>query len=220
MTYNLIVATNEDFVIGIDNKLPWKSKKELKYFKKITTDNVVIMGRKTHESIGKPLNNRVNIVISNTKTFEDVITVKSFDEALKEAYTYNKEVFVIGGASLYEQTIDNADKLYITWVHEKSLGIPSKGDSYFKGYKETEWMSIEDELVLDDEVNLMFEVFVKNTPQNKVKYRCIDIIKSCVTPEQFNTAKNYINQYLTMYSDEKGYDELLDLLNFKNPIND
>lgn len=158
--YNVIVAVNENLVIGKDNQLPWHSSEDLKYFKRMTTDNVVIMGRKTYESIGKPLPNRVNIVISSTTNFTDVITVNSFDEALDMASTFDKEIFVIGGASLYEQVIDNTDKLYLTWVYEKKL-LPSEGDAHLKGFNKSDWDIIEESVVLDKEVNLVFQVLVK-----------------------------------------------------------
>ncbi len=209
--YNVIVAVNENLVIGKDNKLPWYSSEDLKYFKRITTNNVVIMGRKTYESIGKPLPNRVNIVISNTTNFTEVITVKSFEEALEMASLHDKEIFVIGGSSLYEQVLKDADKLYITWVYEKKL-LPSDGDAYLKGFNKSEWSVVKEELVLDKDMNLVFQVSIKNTPEELAKYKAYEVVNSCETLEQINSALNYVGQYFNLYNDETNYLKLVSIL--------
>lgn len=211
VNYSVIVAVNENLVIGKDNKLPWHSSEDLKYFKRITSNNVVIMGRKTYESIGKALPNRVNIVISNTTKFDDVITVSSFDEALSEASKYNKEIFVMGGASLYEQVLNDANKLYLTWVYEKKL-LPSDGDAYLKGFNKSEWLVVKEELVLDKDINLVFQVSIKNTPEELAKYKAYEVVNSCETLEQINSALNYIGQYLNLYNDESNYLKLVSIL--------
>jgi dihydrofolate reductase len=207
VNYNVIVAVNENLVIGKDNKLPWHSSEDLKYFKRITSDNVVIMGRKTYESIGKALPNRVNIVISNTTTFDDVITVNSFNEALDEASKYSKEIFVIGGATLYEQVLNDADKLYLTWVFEKKL-LPSDGDTYLEGFNKSEWHIVKEDLVLGKDINIVFQVLIKNEPKELAKYKAYGVVNSCETVDQIDSAYNYIDQYLTMYEDEYNYLEL------------
>lgn len=212
--YNVIVAVNENLVIGKDNKLPWHSSEDLKYFKRMTTNNVVIMGRKTYESIGKPLPNRVNIVISNTTNFTEVITVKSFEEALEIASLYDKEVFVIGGASLYEKVLDGAEKLYLTWIYEKKL-LPSDGDAYLKGFNKSEWLVVQESLVLDKETNVVFQVLIKNEPRELAKYKAYGVVNSCETVDQIDSAYNYIDQYLTMYEDEYNYLELKKILSDK-----
>lgn len=212
--YNVIVAVNENLVIGKDNQLPWYSSEDLKYFKRITTNNVVIMGRKTYESIGKPLPNRVNIVISTTTNFTEVITVKSFEEALEMASTFDKEVFVIGGASLYEKVLDGADKLYLTWIYEKKL-LPSDGDAYLKGFNKSEWLIVKESLVLDKDINVVFQVLVKNEPRELAKYKAYVVVNSCETIDQIDSAYNYIEQYLTMYEDEYNYLELKKILSDK-----
>ena len=207
VNYSVIVAVNENLVIGKDNKLPWHSSEDLKYFKRITSDNVVIMGRKTYESIGKALPNRVNIVISNTTTFDDVITVNSFHEALNEASKYTKEIFVIGGASLYEQVLNDAEKLYLTWVYEKKV-LPSDGDAYLESFNKSEWLVVKEDLVLGKDANLVFQVSIKNTPIQLAKYKAYGVVNSCETVDQIDSAYNYIDQYLTMYEDEYNYLEL------------
>lgn len=211
VNYNVIVAVNENLVIGKDNKLPWYSSEDLKYFKHITTNNVVIMGRKTYESIGKPLPNRVNIVISTTTNFTEVITVKSFEEALEMASLHDKEVFVIGGASLYEKVISDADKLYLTWIFEKKL-MPSDGDAYLEGFNKSEWYIVKEDLVLGKDINIVFQVLIKNEPKELAKYKAYGVVNSCETVDQINSAYNYIDQYLTMYEDEYNYLELKKVL--------
>ena len=108
--------------IGADNQLLWHLPKDLKYFKETTTDHPIIMGRKTYESIGKPLPNRTNIVVSKRKDWfeEGILIVGSVKEALKFAKKMNEKIFVIGGGNIYEQTIDLADKLQVTLVKTQS----------------------------------------------------------------------------------------------------
>jgi len=114
---SIIAAVSKNGVIGVDNKLPWDLPEDLKRFKELTTGNVVIMGRKTYESIGKPLPNRINIVITRNKDFfvSGVLTANSLDSALLKAGG-NKDIFIIGGGEIYEQSMGFADKLYITEV--------------------------------------------------------------------------------------------------------
>ena len=108
--------------IGADNQLLWHLPKDLKYFKETTTDHPIIMGRKTYESIGKPLPNRTNIVVSKRKDWfeEGILIVGSVKEALKFAKKMNENIFVIGGGNIYEQTINLADKLQVTLVKTQS----------------------------------------------------------------------------------------------------
>lgn len=216
--YNVIVAVNENLVIGKDNQLPWHSSEDLKYFKRITTNNVVIMGRKTYESIGKPLPNRVNIVISTTTNFTDVITVNSFDEALDMASTFDKEIFVIGGASLYEKVIDDAEKLYLTWIYEKKL-LPSDGDAYLKGFNKQDWHIVKEDLVLDKDINVVFQVLIKNTPIDLARHKVYTVIESCETEEQKVSAYNYIDNYLNVYEDEFNYLKFKEMLDNKSVNN-
>ncbi len=132
---NIIVAMAPNRVIGKNNKLPWHIPDDLKNFKRLTTGNTVIMGRKTYESIGRPLPNRKNIVISTSMPTTDVVTVcKSLQEGIMEAKLFGKDVFIIGGASLYEQIIPLADKMFISYVKRDY-----DGDVYFPEFDENEW---------------------------------------------------------------------------------
>jgi dihydrofolate reductase len=120
---SLIAAVAENNCIGIKNDLPWDIPEDLKHFKEVTQGKPVLMGYNTYLSIvsriGKPLPNRTNVVVSRESVqipFENVIIYSDLQKALSDYK--DKEVFVIGGASIYKQTIDVADKLYITKVHK------------------------------------------------------------------------------------------------------
>ncbi|REC50473.1 MULTISPECIES: dihydrofolate reductase [Chryseobacterium] len=114
----IVVAMGEKNEIGFENQLLWHLPKDLKHFKEITSGHPVIMGRKTYESIGKPLPNRTNIVVSRkTDWFEEgILIVGSIKEAVKFAKKIDEEIFIIGGGKIYEQTIDIVDKLEVTLV--------------------------------------------------------------------------------------------------------
>ncbi len=141
MILSLIVAMTEERVIGKNNQLPWHLSEDLKRFKKITMGHPIIMGRKTFESIGKPLPGRQNIVISRNASFraDGVAVVHSLVEALAACPPGTNEAFVIGGASIYEAALPKADRLYLTLIHRS---IP--GDATFppvnleKDYRITE----------------------------------------------------------------------------------
>ncbi len=128
MTLSLIVAMTEDRVIGLNNRLPWHLSDDLKRFKKITMGHPVIMGRKTFESIGKPLPGRENIVVSGNPSFqaEGAVVVSSLEKALAHSEKTPGEKFVIGGARLFEAGLTLADKIYLTLIRR-----PFKGDVYF-----------------------------------------------------------------------------------------
>ena len=123
---NLIVAVSQNGIIGKDGKIPFFYPADKQYFKEITTNKVLIMGRKTYEEINHPLKDRFIIVLSKTKNFNDngIITLTSLDEALK--YVKDKEVFIAGGRKLYEEALKIATYLYITEIDEIY-----DGDTYF-----------------------------------------------------------------------------------------
>jgi len=141
----LIAAVAKNNCIGINNQLPWNIPEDLKHFKEITKGKTVMMGRKTFESIlsylGKPLPGRKSIVISRNvdyKVPEGVEIFSNWEEAVKKHA--NEEVFVIGGASLYAQTINFADTLYITHVNKEV-----NGDSFFPLIDSKKWKVISEE---------------------------------------------------------------------------
>lgn len=132
----LIAAVSRNNKIGKDGQLPWSISDDLKYFKNITQWHPVVMGRKTYESIGYPLPNRYNIVLTRDKSFSiDGLrseTCYSMEETLKSLETFaNDDVFVIGGGEIYKQFLPYADRLYLTIV-DKDID----GDTEFPAYKE------------------------------------------------------------------------------------
>jgi dihydrofolate reductase len=133
---SLIAAIAKNLAIGKDNKLLYYIPSDLKRFKKITTGHVVIMGKKTFESMNsKPLPNRTNIVIAMEKEYEapGCIVANSIDEAFQKAREIEKEeIFVIGGGSIYAQTLKHADKLYVTVIDR----VHEDADVFFPAYPE------------------------------------------------------------------------------------
>src|SRR6188472_2703937 len=113
-----IVAMAENRVIGKNNQLPWHLPADLKHFKTITTGHPILMGRKTHESIGKPLPNRQNIILTRDSNYvaAGCTVVTSVKAALQKAES--PEVFIIGGAEIYRQLLPQVQRLYLTIVHD------------------------------------------------------------------------------------------------------
>jgi len=141
---SIIVAIGKNRAIGKNNQLLWHLPEDLRHFKKITTGNIVVMGRKTYESIGRPLPNRTNIIVTNDKKYkaEGCIIKHSLDEVLNEAKTYkDKEVFVIGGGQIYEQALPHAKKLYLTIVDDEP-----EADTFFPDYSDFKNIISEEEL--------------------------------------------------------------------------
>lgn len=136
----MIVARSRNHVIGRDNQMPWKISADLQFFKRITMGFPVIMGRKTWESIGRPLPGRRNIVVSRNQDYQATggELVGSLDEALKSLSEFRR-VFVIGGEQLFKQAFDKADRLYIT---EIDLDIEG-GDTFFAVPNESDWKEVE-----------------------------------------------------------------------------
>ncbi len=128
MILALIAAIGKNRVIGKAGRLPWHISEDLKRFKRLTTGHTVLMGRKTFESIGTPLSNRRNVVITS-HPLPNVETYPSVDAAL-QALAGEERVFVIGGAHLYAQTLDRADELYLTLVEGEY-----EGDTFFPAYE-------------------------------------------------------------------------------------
>lgn len=129
MRIALIWAMARNGVIGRDNKLPWYLPEDLKYFKRVTTGKPVIMGRKTYDSIGRPLPNRTNIVVTRDASLSlpGVKVVTSLEDALDIAQAESvisdvDEVIVMGGAEIYAQALPHADRLYVTLVHAEVEG--------------------------------------------------------------------------------------------------
>ena len=136
---SIIVAVAKGGAIGKEGKMPWKIPGEQRQFKDLTTGHVVIMGRKSFEEIGHPLPDRKNIVVSKTKVFsgENLITAKSLEEALTLAG--KEEIFIAGGAELFQKALPLADRIYITYV---DLEVPN-GDRFFPDFPKEKYMIVE-----------------------------------------------------------------------------
>lgn len=135
---SIIVAIGSNNVIGKNGALPWHLPEDLKRFKQLTMGHPIIMGRKTHESIGKPLPGRVNIVITRQKgyTAPGCEVFSSFEEAV--AKYKDQDPFVIGGAEIYRVALPLADRLYITEVHPNAK-TGEGGDVFFPDFDRTAW---------------------------------------------------------------------------------
>lgn len=154
-----IVAISENNVMGIDNKLPWHLPGELAYFKKITTGNTIVMGRKTYDSIGRPLPNRQNVVVTRQKDFmaEGVTVINDLEAYLKNITDEN--VFIIGGAEIFKIAFPYFDALYITEVLHNF-----EGDTWFPDFNKNEWkLKSESEIQTDEKskINYKYLVYVK-----------------------------------------------------------
>lgn len=138
MKVSVIVAVAHDNVMGRDNDIPWYLPADLKYFKANTLNRHIIMGRKTFQSIGRPLPKRTNIVVTRQAFFiaTGCVVAHSVEEALEIAYDNGEEeVFIIGGAEIYKQTMPYWDRLFLTEVDLKVEG----GDTFFPEIDEKEW---------------------------------------------------------------------------------
>lgn len=141
---SLIVAYDRNRLIGKEGKMPWFIDGELRRFRELTTGNVVIMGRKTIEAIGKPLPDRVNIVISRDKNYDGCIMARSFDEAMEKARETGLEIYITGGSTVYAPAIDIVDKMYIT-----EIDAEYEGDTYFPDFDENDFIRTVDEVITD-----------------------------------------------------------------------
>ncbi len=130
----IIAAISKDRVIGKDGKIPWHIPEDLKRFRELTVGHPVIMGRKTFESIGRPLLRRTNIVITSNGNLPGVITCKNIEEALAQAKELDSDRYIIGGQRVYGETIVLADKLEITEVHGDY-----EGDTFFPRIDSKDW---------------------------------------------------------------------------------
>ena len=135
---SIIVAMATNRAIRINNSLPWHISDDLKRIKQLTTGHTIIMGRKTYESIGKPLPNRTNIVVSRQQNlhYPDVIVCDSIEDAISQVDDRH-DIFIIGGAQIYEQALPFANHMFVTHV-DRDI----KGDVFFPEYNEKHWKII------------------------------------------------------------------------------
>lgn len=128
---SLMVAHDPNHVMGLKNDLPWHIPEDLAYFKEKTMGKAMVMGRKTYESIGRPLPGRQSIILTRNKDFtaEGTLVVHELTEAIERAEEYAEEVMIIGGAEIFSMTLDIADRLYITLIESEY-----EGDTFFPSY--------------------------------------------------------------------------------------
>lgn len=137
----LIVAMDRRHVIGHRGELPWNLPMDLKLFRKLTTGNTVIMGRKTFDALGTPLPNRHNIVLSRTLADQsNVIICRTLSQALAEAWRFGRQAFFIGGAEVYRKAIEIVDELHISWVAGEH-----EGDTWFPKVDFSNWQVVQEE---------------------------------------------------------------------------
>ena len=157
MTISLVVAASKNNVIGRNGGLPWHLPDDLRHFKRLTTGKPVVMGRRTFESIGRPLPDRRNIVMTRDPDYaaEGCNAVSSVDEAL-DLVADADEVMVIGGGQVYRDFLPSADRLYLTRVQAEV-----DGDTYFPEITETEWLLVSTEHhAADDRHDYAFDLMV------------------------------------------------------------
>ncbi len=157
MIISLLVAADENNLIGSNNSLPWHLPNDLKYFKNLTWAMPVLMGRKTYESIGKPLPGRNNIVITRNRDWQQagVTIVHSLEGAISAATEDSvNEIFVIGGAEIFTTSLAQANRIYLTRIHHRF-----NGDVYFPELKEPEWQLKKETFASKDDKNLYDHTF-------------------------------------------------------------
>mgnify|MGYP001329156966 FL=1 len=155
MSIKLICAVSKNNVIGNNNKLPWSISEDLKRFRELTSENIIVMGRKTYDSIGRPLPKRENLVLSKNKKLK-IENAKVFNTPQEILDFYHKreeekDLFIIGGNYIYELFIEYCDYLLITFVDKEYTG-----DAYFPKIDWAEWELTNEERKSDDQENLTY----------------------------------------------------------------
>lgn len=173
MILSAIAAMSENYTIGCDNRLPWHLPADLKHFKSLTSGNPILMGRKTFLSIGKPLPNRTNIIITRDPSFKanGCIIANSIEDAISLSGQHaTNEVFIIGGADIYSQILSKVTRLYLTIVHHDF-----DGDAHFPALMPGEWNELTRERHQADIDNpfeysfVMMERVLKPVAKEKIK---------------------------------------------------
>ncbi len=158
MILSIIAAMGRNRAIGYQNTLPWRLPADLQRFKQLTLGHHIIMGRKTYESIGRPLPGRTSIIITRQPDFqaEGCLIAHSLDEAIDLAKSRDEqEAFIIGGAEIYAQALATADRMYLTLVEAEP-----EADAFFPAFDENLWEKCVEEIVEADDKNQYFARFV------------------------------------------------------------
>ena len=157
---SILVAMARNRVIGRNNALPWHLPADLKHFKSLTMGHPIIMGRKTYESIGKPLPGRTNIIITRQADYEapGAMVVHSVEDAIlacKEVTQFDGESFVIGGEKLFQQTIMLCRRMYLTEIHKDF-----EGDTFFPQFERSDWEEVKRDKYFDDSADKLEYHFI------------------------------------------------------------
>ena len=165
MKISLIVAMASNRVIGLNNQMPWHLSADLKKFKKITMGSPILMGRKTHESIGKPLPGRTNIILSKNQEYRQggCLVFNDLETALKKGCESAEEIFVIGGSDLYEAILPMTDAIYLTIINREF-----QGDAFFPDIDWNDWTEVEREDIKSDPDVTFSYSFLKLERANKI----------------------------------------------------
>jgi dihydrofolate reductase len=153
---SIICALAQNRTIGINNSLPWRLSEDLKYFRSLTLGHHILMGRKTYESIGKPLPGRITVIITrgNFPAPEGVEIAHSLNEAI-EICGDDEEIFFVGGAELYGQALPLADRLYLTEIQAEVVG-----DAWFPEFDRTRWRESSRDAHHDDKSGMRYDFVV------------------------------------------------------------
>ncbi len=158
---SLLVAHDPNRVIGVNNELPWHIPEDLSYFKKMSMGKAMVMGRKTYESIGRPLPGRLSIIVTRNEKYkaEGAVVVHNLNDAIARAEEYAEEVMIIGGAEIFRMSIGFADRLYIT-----SIQNTYNGDTFFPPYT-SDWklVSASENHFTDDGIPYSFLIYDKES---------------------------------------------------------
>jgi len=155
----ILVAASENNIIGKGNSIPWRLPADMRYFRRLTTGNVVIMGRKTFDSIGKTLPDRANVIVTRQNDFRvpGAFVAHSLRDALEKGRASGRDVFVIGGEEIYRQALPYVDRVYLTRIHAHI-----DGDACFPQLDRKEWLLVSTESKTPDEKHKFafdFEVY-------------------------------------------------------------
>ena len=152
MKISIVVAMASNRVIGLNNTMPWHLSADLQNFKKITMGKPILMGRRTFESIGRPLPGRKNIIVSRNKDYKQqgCLVYNSIDEALENCRD-EEEIMIVGGACFYETMLPVADRIYLTQIHKHF-----EGDTFFPEFDSSLWREIE-RMDFNDDQNVAFD---------------------------------------------------------------
>jgi dihydrofolate reductase len=159
MKVSIVVAVAQNNVIGKDNQLLWHLPNDLKFFKQLTSGHHILMGRKTYQSIGKPLPNRTNMIITADQNFEapSCLVFTDINKAIEEAMQANEhELFIIGGAQIYKLAMPLVNKIYLT-----KIDASFDGDTFFPEIKPSEWKQVTNQNFEPDEKNKYHYSFIE-----------------------------------------------------------